>query len=250
MYRLPVSGIEVSLRQPAGAEDLLLCEAVTTDFGLALTLIERLASPTRDWSILCATDIEVFLLLLRRIMLGDCVQAETVCPALDCRTRVDVSFRVGDYLSHHRPTVPRGVERTTQGEWFCFMGQPTRFRLPLGFDLVASAATPDPEAELLRRCIDPAPVPTWVRHRIERAMESMAPSLSHAVKGRCPNCRSAIAAYFDVQGFVLRELRNRAVTVYRDIHLLASQYNWAEENILALPHNRRTQYAAMVAYGG
>src|SRR5258708_25740669 len=103
MRRLPVSGIEVTLRQPAGAEDLLLCEAVEFDTSLALALLDRLASPRGDWSGLCVTDFETLLLLLRQSVAGDLIQADATCTSRDCRARVDVSFRVESYLSHHRP---------------------------------------------------------------------------------------------------------------------------------------------------
>jgi hypothetical protein len=250
VYRLPVSGIAVTLRQPAGAEDLLLYEAADFDIALALALIGRLASPEADWGNLCVTDIEILLLLLRQSVLGDLIQAEALCTSRDCGARVDLSFRVNRYLAHHRPRAPRHVEREGATGWFRFTDRSLRFRLPVAADLVAVSDSPEPESALLQRCVDPAHVPSRVRARVERAMEALAPSLSHQVEGQCPQCRSAIAFYFDVQAFVLRELRNRAATVYRDIHLLASQYNWREEDILALPRGRRAQFAAMIADGG
>ncbi len=85
---------------------------------------------------------------------------------------------------------------------------------------------------------------------METALEAVAPLLSHEVQGECKQCGSAISVYFDVQEFVLRELRSRATSIYRDIHLLASRYQWPEESILALPCARRMHYAAMIADGG
>jgi hypothetical protein len=249
MYRLPVSGIEVSLRGPAGADDLLLYEAARCDTRLALALIARLASPAADWSSLCITDFEALLLLLRRTVLGDLVQAETACPTPGCRARVDVSFRVGAYLAYRRPRTPKSVE-AGEGEWFRCAGEDLRFRLPAAADVVAAGSAPDPEAELLRRCVEPVTLSQRERYRVERAMQALAPTLSQSVKGACPHCGSVIEAYFSVQAFVLRELRNRALSILRDIHLLAGRYNWREEEILALPASRRMQYAAMIAEGG
>jgi hypothetical protein len=243
------SGIEISLREPGGAEDLMLYEAARCDTRLALELLGRLASPPADYSRLCITDFEAVLLTLRRSLFGDSVVAETVCPMRACRARVDVSFRVGKYLGHHRPRVPRGVDVEGDG-WFRCTGEDLRFRLPVAADALSASSAPDPEAELLQRCVEPAPVSRRVRDRVERAMQALAPSLSHIVKGTCPHCQSAIEAYFDVQTFVLRELRIRAISVLRDIHLLAARYHWAEEQILALPGTRRLQYAAMIAEAG
>jgi hypothetical protein len=137
-----------------------------------------------------------------------------------------------------------------KGEWFRCTGEDLRFRFPAAADVVAAGSAKDPEAELLRRCVEPATVSQRARYRVERAMQAMAPSLSQSVKGACPHCGSVIEAYFSVQAFVLRELRNRAVSILRDIHLLAWRYNWREEEILALPGSRRMLYAAMIAEGG
>jgi hypothetical protein len=250
MPRLPISGIEVTLRQPAGGEDLMICEAVRYDTSLALALVNRLASPSLDWSQLCVTDLEALLLLIRRDVLGDEIRTDASCGVRDCRARVDISFRVENYLVHHRPRVARGVEREAEGEWFRFADNVARFRIPTVADVVAAASAQNPEVELLRRSVEPARVSSRVRCRVERAMEALAPSLSHAVQGECKQCGSAISVYFDVQEFVLRELRSRAASIYRDIHLLASRYQWPEESILALPCARRMHYAAMIADGG
>ena len=43
--RLPVSGIEVQVRQPGGTEDVLLAEAPAFDVALALALAGSVASP-------------------------------------------------------------------------------------------------------------------------------------------------------------------------------------------------------------
>jgi hypothetical protein len=250
MPQLPISGIEVTLRQPAGGEDLMLSEAVRYDTSLALALVNRLASPSRDWSQLCVTDLEALLLLIRRDVLGDEIRTDASCGVRDCGARVDISFRVEKYLGHHRPRVARGVEREGEGEWFRFADNAARFRIPTAADVVATASTQDPEIELLRRCVVPVPVLSRVRCRVETALEALAPGLSHAVHGECKQCRAQISVYFDVQEFVLRELRSRAASIYRDIHLLASRYQWPEESILALPCARRMHYAAMIADGG
>jgi len=81
-------------------------------------------------------------------------------------------------------------------------------------------------------------------------MEAMAPNLSGEMQGECPECHRRITVYFDVQKYVLRELRDRASRVYEDIHLLALNYRWSEESILLLPRNRRILYAEMLRQEG
>lgn len=254
MFRLPVSGLEVMLQQPTAAEDLLLLEAPPGNTGLALALIARIAQPNGgaivDWDALTVTDLEAMLLLLRQMVFGDLVRADVLCPAEGCRARIDVSFRIGDYLAHHKPHSPRGLEPADEAGWFRFREERVKFRLPTGADQAAIAREPRPERALIGRCIQPPEISVRLRKRVERAMESLAPSLSHILQGKCPECQAAVGIYFDVQQFILREFRDQAAFVYQDIHLLALHYNWSEERILALPRNRRVYYAEMLRQGG
>src|SRR5437660_12385932 len=102
--RLPVSGIEVLLWRPTGAEDILLLEADVYDMALALALIERIAtcSDEVEWSLLPIADLEVLLLLLRQMVMGDAILTEIVCPAECCGVRVYINFHIKEYLAHHR----------------------------------------------------------------------------------------------------------------------------------------------------
>src|SRR5579862_9042146 len=112
--RLPISGIEVVLREPAGTEDIFLLEAPAYDTAFALELVAHLASPANglavEWSDLCVTDLDALLLLLRQKLLGNLIRTDIVCPVADCGARIDVAFHIGEYLAHHRPGIARGVE--------------------------------------------------------------------------------------------------------------------------------------------
>ena len=248
MFRLPVSGLPVVVRQPTGAEDVLLQETAALDVHFALNLLDRLV---RDQSAarvnldgLSVTDFEALLLVLRRVVLGDLVRAETKCSAAGCSARVDASFRIGDYLTTRKIRTPRGVEKSDSDGWFHLAGQDVKFRLPNCADLKATESLPNPEREFVLRCIQPASVPVNLRSRIDRAMETMAPRFSRMLSGECPECRGRMNFFFDVKEFVLRELRSHAGAIYHEVHLLALHYNWPEEKILALPRNRRAHYAA------
>jgi hypothetical protein len=251
MFRLPVSGLAVVLRQPTGLEDILLLEAPRCDTHLALTLVSRLASCTdgsvTEWGALPVTDLDVLLLRLRQRVFGDVIRTDVRCPVRDCGARIDVMFRIEDYLAHHTPHRPRGVDVVeTEPGWFQWRDKEIRFRLPSGADQAAVAGLAQPERELIRRCIRPAELPArWLR-RVENAMDALAPSLSH-LQGDCLECRTRVDIHFDVQPFVLRELRDQAVFLYQDVHLLARYYHWPEEKIMELPRYRRIHYAEMLA---
>jgi hypothetical protein len=249
-FHLPVSGLDVLLRQPAGAEDLLLAEATACDTRLAISLASHVARPARggsvDFGALPITDLDALLLGIRRMMLGDHVRTDVVCGADGCGARVDIGFRITDYLAHHRPRKARGVRPGDEPGWFFLEGAGVSFRLPSGTDQVDTLHVQHAARELAERCLRPADVSTRVRRRVESAMEMLAPSLSNDLEGLCPACRATVSVPFDPQRYVLQELRETGALLYEEIHLLASHYHWSEEAILALPRPRRAMYAELI----
>ncbi len=249
MVTLPVSGLDVTLRRPAGEEDVLIWESPRRDMALVLDLLATLAR-TGDaevrWEALTVTDVEALLLELRRLLFGDLVRGQARCESADCRARVDVTFRISDYLAHHTPRGTRDAEPAGDPGWYALRNAPVSFRLPLAGDQVAIAGRPNAERSLVARCIRPPELPARLLRRVERVMQAMAPSLGDVVEGTCPECGASIAVYFDPQDFTLRELRDQASFVFQEIHLLASRYHWSEERIMRLPGARRAQYAEMI----
>jgi hypothetical protein len=245
--RLPVSRLAVTLQAPTGAEDLLLLESRMPERALAHLLARRLSHTVDggpvDVEALCMTDFEMLLLLLRQEVAGDVIRAEITCG--ECGARADISLRISEYLGSQTPRTPRGVEITDQG-WFQFADGAARFRLPTGTDLLNVGRQRNPDRELAKVCTGLPVVPAAVRRRIETAIEMLAPLLSRELAAECPDCGLAVQVYFDVQSFVLGELCARAVTIYEEVHLLARNYGWPEELILALPQNRRLQYVELL----
>ncbi|MEG4318611.1 MULTISPECIES: hypothetical protein [unclassified Microcoleus] len=250
MVRLPVSGLDLTLRQPAGAEDILLLETPANDAGLALKLVSRLAESIDrtvvNWGDLSVSDLEFLLLILRQIVFGDWIGTDAICPAPWCGKRVDVSFRISDYLSHHVPRRSPTVTCTETPGWFQLRNTAVTFRLPTVADRIAIAYHPQPEQELRQRCIKPGDISAKLRRRVETAMAALAPNLSDDLQGQCVECGTAVTMFFDVEQFTLQELRRQAAFIYEEVHLLASSYKWSEDAILALPHHRRQQYAERV----
>jgi hypothetical protein len=249
MFRLPVSGYDVRLRLPSGAEDLLLLESQTTETEIAMDLLERLAQWPPDKAVACetlpVTDVEALLLELRRITCGETIRTDINCPAVGCGVRIDVDFEIREYLAHHCPRKPRDVEPDVEQGWFRLGGEQARFRLPTAADQIAASRSARPERELVRRCVDPADLRGRALARVETAMASLAPALSEEIQGTCPSCRATVWMQFDVQGFVLSELRNQASFLFEDVDRLATRYHWSEKSILGLPSRRRMQYAEM-----
>jgi hypothetical protein len=276
-FRLPVSGRLVALRQPSGAEDLLLAEAARTrggDIAIAMGLAGRLVRAVEgeplDWSSMSVTDLDALVLRLRQAVIGDRIVADIACPALGCGRRIDIDFGVEAYLAHHTPKAGRTqfrgwkLEPTEEPGWFCLAKVPkspgasaagptdgadaerVRFRLPTAADLLGIAGRPVSEGELASRCLRPVDLPARLRRHAEAAMEAMAPSLSGDLLGVCPECGSTVTIEFDARWFCLQELRDRATFIYQDVDLLARHYHWSEAEILSMPHIRRAAYAELV----
>jgi hypothetical protein len=247
IIRLPFCQVEVRLRPPTGADDLLLLEAPACDTELALALLSRLAEPVTEdafaWDTLSVTDLEALLLRLRQHVFGDRLCADVICPGPECGARVDVEFSLNDYLDHHRPWKPRGIEFAGEVGWYRLRDTLVLFRPPTGADQVAVARTEQPERALIHRCVRPTDQPSRLLRRVEKALEALNPRLSRDLQGVCPECGAEVVLDFDVPQFVLGELRYHAAFIYEEVHLLASRYHWSEEAILALPRSRRRQYA-------
>jgi len=246
---LPVSGLVVEFRSPTGADDVLLAEAPTGDWQLALRLLDRLATPAdggaRDWGSLTLSDGDALLLLLRREQGLDLLRANVLCPEAGCGEPMEVAFSAGDYLAHNAPEAPEGVVALDEAGWFGLEGTDVSFRLPCVSDLVDLAGHEDARAELVRRCVRPSGVSARTLRQVETAMEALAPSLSGELEVRCPACRHELLVDFDVQLYCIAELRLLARSVFEDVHTIAASFHWPESEILALPRERRVRYAEL-----
>ena len=251
----PLSRIAVTLREPTGAEDLLLAEGRSDDPGMALRLIERLAKPETDidWGAQAVFDIDTIILRLRQAALGDRISSHIACSG--CGGRVTLSFGIAAYLAHHRPhegpLTKRGWAASAPDDtgWGRLTpGAPgasaqLRFRLPTLNDQIAAAGAADAPRALARRCIEPYPLPAKLAARVETALAAYAPPLAGPLHGECPDCEAAIEARFEARRYCLQELSHRAQFVYEDVDTLAKHYHWSERANLAMPYARRTEYA-------
>jgi hypothetical protein len=248
--RLPAAGVEAVLRMPVGLDDVLILEAGAPSLRLALMLLGRIAfdadGAPLDPAALPVGDVDVLLLRLRQRLIGDAVSAEAQCTAPGCEARVDISFSIEAYLEHHRPQSAAGAVPADEPGWYRLVGERVvELRLPRAADQLAIARAPEPEEALLRRCVRPAEIPATTRAAVEAAMDAMAPSLLSDLEGRCPECGATVEASFDPLVFTLRELRDRAGSVYEDVCTIAHHFHWGEAEILSLPAPRRARYAEL-----
>ena len=243
MLRLPVSGVSVRFRAVTGAQE---CEVWAARGDTSAATVARLleglceSDAAGEWSSLPVCDADAALLAGRQRWVGDRIETTVRCPFDDCSEKADVDFSIADYLQHRRPTMPRGVEHR-EGTFTC---DGTAFRIPTLADEEAACASSAPARTLGKRCIETTS-PATVR-KIERLMERIAPSLVSELALTCPGCGRTHSATFDPRAFVVKELSDQAQFLWDDVHLLASQYHWARDDILGLSRATRLQLAERV----
>ena len=221
--------------------------SLVTDL-LAQVIVALDATPLAREQIATLTlgERDVLLARLRQENFGDQVESAAPCP--QCRERLDMDFSLEGLLAHNRPQSMRGVVSHEDG-WLSLANHAVTFRLPTMADLEAmeqqaELTTKEQRQWLIAQCVRPTPVPARLFARIEHAMWRLSPQLSQELRAQCAVCGMTFTAAFDVESFVLREIWLAARTLYRDVHQLARWYHWREDEILALPRQRRMQYVA------
>ncbi|MGA2009428.1 MAG: hypothetical protein ABSH51_02675 [Solirubrobacteraceae bacterium] len=246
---LPVSGVALHLREPTGDDELIALEQGPLAAATMLALAQRLgrddAGRPIEWAQLPAVDLAAGALLIRRAWLGERIRTETICPTPGCAEPIDVSFRISDYLAHHRSAQVRGLEATDDG-WYAVRGGSIAFRVPTIDDVVTAQVEHRDGDWLGGRCLRPASAPPADRRRAERMLERVAPRLDGPITGHCPACDASVELHFDPIGYVVSELRDVSAGLYADVHELAFAYRWSEAAILGLSRGRRHSYVAMI----
>lgn len=257
--KLPVSGLEIEFRLPTGSDDLALTEASGNDIEQALEALARLAllkaavtgrTPEEiDWHSLSVTDFECALLGLRRFLEGDTITCLLRNLSHECNESMEISFSISALLDDISPRILRGVAKVAgKAQRFEIVAStgPVRFRLPTPSDQLAVQGKPDGGAVLLKCCTQRAKLSKQDAALLERAMEALAPAVSREIEGICPSCGKAVKAILQVPRLVVEELMQTAAGIFAEIDLVASEYHWAEAEIVALPQRRRRAYAEKI----
>jgi hypothetical protein len=246
---LPVSGLDVWLREATGEDELLVVESSGPAPTAILALATRLASDPSgrpiDWPALPAADLGAAALLIRSSWLGRTIRTEALCTAPSCGEPIEVVFGITAYLHYHRPRRFRGAAACEAG-WYGLNGTEVRFRMPTISDLLAALEAPDAAALLHERCVRPPGPATAVARRIDRALQALAPRLDDDIGGSCPSCGTFVELHFEPVSYVLAELRDAATLLYAHVHELALAYHWSEQAILALDRRRRAGYVELI----
>jgi hypothetical protein len=182
-----------------------------------------------------------YLIALREELFGTHMETVAQCP--QCSERLEMNFETRDIAVAPAPGADQGLLRVASE------GLEIEFRLPASEDLLAVANSPDPCAELLRRCIahpELSIIPKQALVAVIGAMAEADPQADLRVDLACPACGHGWQKVFDVAAYLWSEIEEWAQSTLRDVHVLASAYGWRERDVLALTAARRRLYVQMV----
>lgn len=222
---------------------------------------------------LLVADRQYLLLQLRAVTYGARIDAVLQCPQYTCGHKMDVDFTVDDvpvssvdtlHLRYemefvHSDDQARNADANDGGSTITF-------RLPNGTDqealapLLAAGDEEQASIQLLQRCVqgrnteETAAITGLIekmsvdeRAKIEATMLEVAPGVELTMEGICPECRQAFAIPFDLENFILQELRTSLGALTREVHYLAYHYHWSEREIMSMPRPKRRRYINMLS---
>ena len=205
------------------------------------------------------------LLDLREATFGPRVDALAECP--DCGEPVALAFELGevrvDGPSGHEAEPARGARSSASAPIELHVDDGSSYRLlirlPSTADAAAAAEASDVDEGrrvLVRRCVVTAErdgaivgagdLSEGVTSAISAAISEGDPQADVRLLAKCPACGHGWSAAFDIAGFLWDEVSTRARHLLGEIHTLARAYGWTEQEILALPAERRQAYVEMV----
>jgi hypothetical protein len=192
---------------------------------------------------------ETVLWRMRAMLSGDRIDAVVTCPA--CDEKVSIESHVADFLELASVRTREVVAERVGGRL-------VEFRVPSGGDLEDLARRhvvdiEEAEAELAAACLlsvdgqsptvdDIAELAAPIGER----MAALDPAAELLFDSVCPACGFPITASLDATGFLLEEMATGARYLFHEVHVLASNYHWSEDEILDLTPRRRHLYLDLI----
>ena len=185
-------------------------------------------------------DRDRLIAMLYISLYGHKIESTLICK--NCDQKFDLDFSLYDLLNHYKPD-PLTV--TQNGTYEVESG--INFRFPTGEDEKSVIGLSQSEAEkmLLGRCLLKGN-PESNNEKVQLKMAEIAPVLNIEMQATCPECNYSQETRFDIQSFFLMKLILEKTLLIREIHYIASKYNWSLNEIVSLPRNLRKKFAALI----
>ena len=207
-------------------------------------ILLRLAEPTLGEDACRAFSVgrrDAALLDLHERLVGPAAHALVNCPACAEPLEFDVPLAAIRVTPHDQP--PARFEAAHGDGAFTF-------RLPTAGDLAGLGAVA--ADDLISLCLleDAAPAAPEVMEALEaaigEAVTTYDPQAVVALALDCPACAAHWRSPFDIVEFLWRWFDGFARGLLEDVHVIASAYGWSEDQIRALPPQRRQRYLELI----
>lgn len=191
---------------------------------------------------LLVADRDYLILQLRRLAVGDQVQAVSHCRA--CSKKMDIDFHLNEVPVERRPQRVSAYKVELSGRVI-------QFRLPTGGDqeAILDIAGDEMAEELLSRCLldhGGKSLSAEEKSAVIAEMERYAPQLDLELDLTCPECKEHFVLPIDTTAFFLDEMAQKDNELLREVHTLAFHYHWSETEILQLERRRRRAYLQLL----
>lgn len=206
-------------------EQALFASGADPDHLLAAGLIPRegMLGP-QDLGALPIVDYELMMAQFAIATFGDGVGQNMNCAC--CGKKYAVEFSLGTYAS----LVAKEVR---QHDGQDFMGYP--LALP-SRDALATSGPDGPAPVIWGK---DSPLEAQEIAALEDYLQKACPVLQEDISAPCPDCDTVQSYHFVLRKWVGQKLSARFQNLAAQVHLLAAQYHWRVDEILALPRPSR-----------
>ena len=130
-------------------------------------------------------------------------------------------------------------------------------RCPTSRDLLAAAASADPTAALLARCVtdaggtavDPASLAGPRRAAVDAAAERLAGAAAVVLRAGCPACGGEVRVDVDVAALLWQRICVEVPVVLAEVAELSAAFGWSEADVLAISRCGATRTSRLSGAG-
>jgi hypothetical protein len=212
------------------------------------------------WDLSLGKRIECLLALVKISAPQDSSSIDIHCLNQACRKQIGVD------LSMEELAIRQHMADSVDHVIITLADRNIQLRKPIGRDQIESSKTCDvDENETIRHIIQrliirddqdqginnqewKIPGDDWIGD-IDNAMSEFDPLVNFSISITCPYCENEGKHDVDLEELALKKLHMIQRRLVHMIHRIAKNYHWSEQQILAIPSWRRSQYISLIEKG-
>jgi hypothetical protein len=210
------------------------------------------------WNLTIGKRIEC---LLTVVSLSDISELflEIGCGNPVCRKQIQIELSIGDLIDYQHT-----ADRVDKVD-ILIDDEPMSFRKPTGFDQLKMLKMSGKEDRyaLLKKFIELLSIDSGkvggqntiallssdVLNAVDNALSDADPLINFSISIRCPYCDKDGIYEVKLEEFVHQKLYQVQLNLLINIHRIAKNYHWSEEQILSLPKWRLSKYLSFIENG-